>query len=412
MKADFSIDYAYRWKSLPWKEFEKTLFQLQCKLYRAVYNKDKQSINYFQRLIFTSRAAKFLAVREVTKQIRNKKNVARDHPSNNHYQYKFKLVENVKLFTTNGSRLNQDEYNHILSIINEYLLENIIYYALEPIYEVYYSSGAYGWKVSKNENNAIFDIRETLRFYSKSTDQKVLKVSCNNFLKRINYNFLFSLFTLPKKMQSTLKHILLKKKTSTFFEDSLMNSDKKSDKLGNLILHLLLNGIEDLNNHKDLKAETGQKGFRYNASLIFILDKYQDPNILIDNIKMFLKRRLFNLENITIETIQIRDGFDCFSWSIRANIDKKKIVVSPSTISRKNFKSKIKKIVKDTRFNLEKRLEIVQSNYKLWLHSNQYCCSASLHVFSIKKWLYTYIRNNSTKSRSQSKEILKNIFSV
>ena len=53
MKADFSIDYAYRWKSLPWKEFEKTLFQLQCKLYRAVYNKDKQSINYFQRLIFT-----------------------------------------------------------------------------------------------------------------------------------------------------------------------------------------------------------------------------------------------------------------------------------------------------------------------------------------------------------------------
>ena len=45
-------------------------------------------------------------------------------------------------------------------------------------------------------------------------------------------------------MQSTLKHILLKKKTSTFFEDSLMNSDKKSDKLGNLILHLLLNGIK------------------------------------------------------------------------------------------------------------------------------------------------------------------------
>ena len=59
MKADFSIDYAYRWKSLPWKEFEKTLFQLQCKLYRAVYNKDKQSINYFQRLILLQEQQNF-----------------------------------------------------------------------------------------------------------------------------------------------------------------------------------------------------------------------------------------------------------------------------------------------------------------------------------------------------------------
>jgi hypothetical protein len=42
MKGGLTIDYACRWKSLTWKKFEKTFFQLQCRLYKAVYKKKQK----------------------------------------------------------------------------------------------------------------------------------------------------------------------------------------------------------------------------------------------------------------------------------------------------------------------------------------------------------------------------------
>ena len=54
------------WKDLPWKKFQKDLFRLQRRVWKAVRAGDKQKARSLQKLILKSTAARFLAIRQVT----------------------------------------------------------------------------------------------------------------------------------------------------------------------------------------------------------------------------------------------------------------------------------------------------------------------------------------------------------
>ncbi len=54
------------WKSLPWKKFRGNLFRLQHRVFKAVSVGDMQKARSIQKLILKSRAARFLAIRQVT----------------------------------------------------------------------------------------------------------------------------------------------------------------------------------------------------------------------------------------------------------------------------------------------------------------------------------------------------------
>ena len=54
------------WKNLNWKKFRKDLFRLQCRVFKAVRAGDKRKALSLQKLILKSKAARFLAIRQVT----------------------------------------------------------------------------------------------------------------------------------------------------------------------------------------------------------------------------------------------------------------------------------------------------------------------------------------------------------
>src|SRR4028118_1686906 len=54
------------WKALPWKRFQKVVFRLQTRIYKARKNGDRKLVNKLQKLLLNSKAAKYLAVRQVT----------------------------------------------------------------------------------------------------------------------------------------------------------------------------------------------------------------------------------------------------------------------------------------------------------------------------------------------------------
>jgi RNA-directed DNA polymerase len=59
-------DASESWKNLPWKKYRKDLFRLQKRVFKAVQAGDKRKARFLQRLILKSRAARFLAIRQVT----------------------------------------------------------------------------------------------------------------------------------------------------------------------------------------------------------------------------------------------------------------------------------------------------------------------------------------------------------
>ncbi len=54
------------WKALPWKQFQRTVFRLQKRIYQASLRGDTRQVRQLQKLVSKSRAAKLLAVRKVT----------------------------------------------------------------------------------------------------------------------------------------------------------------------------------------------------------------------------------------------------------------------------------------------------------------------------------------------------------
>ena len=66
------------WKSLPWKKFRADLFRLQTRVFKAVQAGDKRKAMSLQKLILKSRAARFVAIRQVTQLNAGKKTAGID----------------------------------------------------------------------------------------------------------------------------------------------------------------------------------------------------------------------------------------------------------------------------------------------------------------------------------------------
>ena len=69
---------AYEWNELPWKQFERQVFKLQQRIYKASRRGDVKTMHRLQRLLMQSWAAKCLAVRRVTQDNRGKKTAGVD----------------------------------------------------------------------------------------------------------------------------------------------------------------------------------------------------------------------------------------------------------------------------------------------------------------------------------------------
>src|SRR5260370_7125790 len=68
----------YGWKDLPWKQFERQVFKLQKRIYRASQRGNMKTVHKLQLLLIQSRASRYLAVRRVTHDNQGKKTAGFD----------------------------------------------------------------------------------------------------------------------------------------------------------------------------------------------------------------------------------------------------------------------------------------------------------------------------------------------
>ena len=89
--------FRYKWKNLPWKKFQRQVFKLQKRIYRAASRGDVKLVRKLQRLMRSSVAAKFLAVRRVTQDNRGKKTAGVDGVKSLNGKQRMDLVKNLNL---------------------------------------------------------------------------------------------------------------------------------------------------------------------------------------------------------------------------------------------------------------------------------------------------------------------------
>ncbi|MBD2778263.1 reverse transcriptase N-terminal domain-containing protein [Iningainema sp. BLCCT55] len=84
-------DVSELWKKLPWKKFRKELFRLQKRVFKAVQVGDRRKARQLQKLILKSKAARFLAIRQVTQLNAGKKTAGVDGKKSLTFEERFEL---------------------------------------------------------------------------------------------------------------------------------------------------------------------------------------------------------------------------------------------------------------------------------------------------------------------------------
>lgn len=76
-----TIDYCNNsevWLDLPWKKFQRNVYRLQKRIYKASRNLDQAKVLKLQRQMLSSHQARMLAIRQVTQLNAGKKSVGID----------------------------------------------------------------------------------------------------------------------------------------------------------------------------------------------------------------------------------------------------------------------------------------------------------------------------------------------
>ena len=87
----------YGWDTIPWKKFRRSVFKLQKRIYRATLQGQRKEVRKLQRLLMSSRAAKFLAVRRVTQDNSGKRTAGVDGVKSLTKRQRVRMAQNLRI---------------------------------------------------------------------------------------------------------------------------------------------------------------------------------------------------------------------------------------------------------------------------------------------------------------------------
>lgn len=406
---------ADEWKNLPWKQFQKNLFRLQHRIFKAAKRNDSNSVKHLQSLLLGSKCSKYLAVRQVTQLNSGKKTAGIDgiqslNPKerlllvaelNQMQGWKHRKLRRVFIPKPNGKQIPLG-----IPTLRDRAMQCLVKYALEPVYESYASDGSYGFRLGHSRHDVQNRIFQNLKSNCKGSKKSILELDIERCFDNISHEKMLSLSTLPgvakKFLRSALEAGVLKERDKTLVKTP------KGGVIAPVLCNIALHGIEDLNNAK-IRGQKYQRGLRYADDIVFFLMPGECGKTLLHKVKNFLQTRGFKADEAKTKIVSTQKGFNFLGWHFRVKTKNRKFVSYPSQKNRKQMILKIKRVMKDSRYKMEVRLQKVKVIYRGWWNYHQYSDLNQINLWSIRYWMFRYLRK-TTKMRYQ--EITKHLSGI
>jgi RNA-directed DNA polymerase len=241
-----------RWEDIQWHAIESKVFRLQLRIFKASANREQEKMYKIQKLLVSSKSAKFLAVRKVTQDNSGKKTPGVDHQLINTFKHRFALANRLKLDgKTKPIRrtyvLKSDGSQRPLGIstVEDRAKQMLAYLALNPQWEAHFETNSYGFRSGRTVADAIESI-----FLGISKKQKwVLDTNITKCFNTINYSYLLKKCNtypkMKKQLRSWLKAGILDGEEYVFPEMETPESSIIAPLLANITLHGIQNCIDD-----------------------------------------------------------------------------------------------------------------------------------------------------------------------
>jgi RNA-directed DNA polymerase len=197
------------WEKKPWKKFEKVVFRLQQRIYKASREGNGRKVKKLQRLLLKCRSAKFLAVRQVTQLNNGKETPGIDGKANLNDAERLQLVKELYGKSQNW---NHSEVRRIfipkkngekrplgIPTISDRAWQALIKLALEPTAETDFHPRSYGFRPGRTTWDAAQDIFNSTRSLATNFSGKILELDIEKCFDRIDHKYLMQTVRLPKQ---------------------------------------------------------------------------------------------------------------------------------------------------------------------------------------------------------------------
>ena len=394
------------WTNLPWKNFRRELFRLQRRVWKAVSVGDKRKAKYLQKLILKSKAARFLAIRQVTQLNAGKKTAGVDGKASLTFEERFNLSEvlkaNVNTWKHNKLREilvpKKDGTKRILKVptIADRCWQCLAKYALEPAHEATFHARSYGFRTGRSAHDAQKILYTNLQSNHHGIDKRVIELDIEKCFDRINHSSIMDKLIAPKGIKTGIFCCLNSGVNPGFPEQGTPQGGVASPLLANIAL----NGIEEVH-----------QSIRYADDMVYILKPQDDAEKILNRISQFLAERGLKVSEKKTKLSRTTDGFDFLGWHFKVQSNGKFRCV-PSVDNFKAFRQKVKHIVNNSGYGATTKAEKLAPVVRGWRNYHRYCKmdGSRFTLYHIQNRAFKVFNKETKQNRYTSKKLLDKAF--
>ena len=304
------------WESKPWKKFEKVVFRLQQRIYKASREGNERKVKKLQRLLLKSRSAKFLAVRQVIQLNAGKKTPGIGGKSSLNDAERIQLIKELqgKSQSWNHREVRRifipkkDREKRPLGIptIADRAWEALIKLALEPAGEAPFHPRSYGSRPGRSTWDAAEDIFLSTRSIATNFSGKILELDVEKCFDRIDHKYQMQTICLPKQYKMGVWRALKAGVRIGYEREDTMEGTPQGGVFSPLLANLALHGIENIG-----------KCIRYMDDMVFIIQKNEDPEEMRKQIDQELQKRGLKVKESKTRVTDMADGFDFLGFNFK-----------------------------------------------------------------------------------------------
>jgi RNA-directed DNA polymerase len=300
------------WKSIKWKKFQKILFRLQRRLYKAITVGNKRKARGLQKLILKSQSARLLAVRQVTQLNAGKKTAGVDGKASLTFEERLTLSDELRenVNTWKHQKLREipipkkDGSIRMLKVptMADRAWQCLAKYALEPAHEATFHANSYGFRTGRSAHDAQKILFLRLNSRNDGINKRVIELDIEKCFDRINHSTIMDNLIAPSGLKLGIFRCL-KAGTNVGFPDQ---GTPQGGVVSPMLANIALNGIEDIH-----------QSVRYADDMVIILKPGEDESKILERINIFLAERGMKTSERKTKVTATKDGFDFLGWHLR-----------------------------------------------------------------------------------------------